>query len=183
MKRNKTVLRLVTVGMLLALGILLPLVTAHGFGMQGSILLPMHIPVFLAGLTAGPIWGMALGAILPILNSLLTGMPAIYPNMVMMTFELFTYGLISGLIYRKGGYVRKKIGKIPALFAAIIAAMTVGRAVYGIIFAILFSISGGLKALTVWGAIATGIPGIIAQILLLPCITVAIESITKEKEA
>ena len=173
--KKKSTKNLVTAGMLLAVGILLPLVTAHGFGMPGTVLLPMHIPVFLPGLISGPAWGSLLGASLPIINSLITGMPALYPNTVIMTFELLTYGLSSGLIYRNR--LKKKIGRLPTLFIAIISAMILGRAAYGAVFALLFSISGGFKMLTVFSAIATGLVGIIIQILLLPAITLAAEAL------
>ena len=95
-KSRKTIIS----GVFLALGILLPLVTAHGFGVPGTIFLPMHLPVLLCGLIAGPFYGGALGLMLPFLNSMLTGMPVAFPNAVVMTFELLTYGAISGLIYK-----------------------------------------------------------------------------------
>ena len=78
MKKSK-VQSISVAGMLLALGILLPLVTAHGFCIPGVVLLPMHIPVLLCGFICGPLYGGVLGFVLPLLNSVLTGMPVMYP--------------------------------------------------------------------------------------------------------
>ena len=41
-------------GLLVALGILIPFVTGHGFGMVSNILLPMHFTVLLSGFLLGP---------------------------------------------------------------------------------------------------------------------------------
>ena len=80
--------KLAITGLLLAIGIILPFATAHGIGIPGTVLLPMHIPVLLCGLLCGPAYGSGLGLVLPILNSLLTGMPVLYPMAPIMTAEL-----------------------------------------------------------------------------------------------
>ena len=60
-------------------------------------------------------------------------------------------------------------GKIRfGVYPAMIAAMLCGRAVYALVFRILLSISGQLRALTAWGAFVTGLPGITVQLLLIP---------------
>ena len=46
---------------------------------------------------------------------------------------------------------------------------------YGLVFALLFVIKGTGKALTVWGAIVTGIPGIVIQLLLVPAIVMIVK--------
>ena len=99
--------KLAFAGVLVALGIVLPFAVSHGLGIAGTVLLPMHIPVFICGLVCGGALGTACGFILPILSSLLTGMPAVYPMMVIMSFELMTYGAVSGFLYS-----RTKLGKI-----------------------------------------------------------------------
>lgn len=162
--------RIAVTGMLLALGILLPFATSHGFGIPGTVLLPMHIPVLLSGLLCGPVYGGVCGLLLPVLNSVLTGMPVMYPMMPIMAGELFTYGFIGGLLYGK-----TKLGKIKfGVYPALLGAMLCGRVVYGLVFQVLLFISGQLKALTVWAAIVTGLPGIVIQILLIPPVVLAL---------
>ena len=81
--------------MLLALGLILPLVTGN-IPRVGNMLLPMHLPVFLGGLLLGWQYGLILGAVLPLMRSLLFGMPPLYPVALAMTFELATYGARRG---------------------------------------------------------------------------------------
>src|SRR5699024_8917181 len=90
---------LVTAGALLALGIILPLVI-HMSGIDGTIFLPMHIPVLIAGLIIGPSLGFILGILSPILNHFITGMPPV-PMLWVMIAELAIYGLVSGYLYKK----------------------------------------------------------------------------------
>ena len=64
--------------MFLALGLVLPFLTGQ-IPQVGSMLLPMHIPVFLCGLICGWQYGGLIGAILPPLRYALFGMPILYP--------------------------------------------------------------------------------------------------------
>ncbi|MCC8123010.1 MAG: DUF1893 domain-containing protein [Oscillospiraceae bacterium] len=165
MVRTKTQ-TLTMAGLLTALGILLPLVTSHMFGLQGTILLPMHLPVLLLGLLCGPYYGLVGGAVIPLLSSALTGMPA-YPMVIIMTGELMTYGLISGLLRKKA-----KLPTMPAL----VLAMVCGRITYGLIFAALLTANDGvLRAASVTTAVAQGIPGIIIQLVLIPIVVRCVE--------
>lgn len=159
--------RVVLSGFLVGLGLLLPFVTAHAFGMPGTVLLPMHIPVFLMGLLCGPMYGALGGIIIPVLSCLFTGMPPLFPMLPIMMGELFTYGLMSGVLYHKI--------KMP-LYPSILVSMLCGRAVYGLIFQVLLLANNGvLKALSVAGAILEGIPGIVIQLILLPAIVLAVK--------
>ncbi len=160
-------------GMFLALGILLPFVTAHGFGMSGNILLPMHIPVLLCGFYCGPVMGFLCGLLLPILNSMLTGMPALFPMALLMTCELSVYGLVSGLLYRLSQCRRS----FAALYAVLIAALISGRVVYGIAAYILLISGTSLGSISVIGAVITGIPGIVIQLILIPVLVFRIHPI------
>ncbi len=161
MKQNNTH-DMVLAALLSAVGIVLPFVTSHTFGIPGTTLLPMHLPVFLTGIFCGPVYGAICGALVPILSSFLTGMPSPFPMAPIMTGELFTYGLVSGLCTRKL--------RLP-VYPSIIAAMLCGRFVYGLIFSSLLTANGGtLRALTVSAAVIDGIPGIILQLILIPAI-------------
>jgi hypothetical protein len=133
MRKNATY-RLVLAGFLVGLGLLLPFVTAHAFGMPGTIFLPMHIPVLLIGLFCGPMYGAIGGILIPVLSSLLTGMPPFFPMLPIMTGELFTYGLVSGLLFHKA--------KMP-IFPALLISMVSGRLVYGLVFEGLLTANNG----------------------------------------
>lgn len=167
---NRKTQRLTLTGLLLAVGLLLPFATAHGMGLPGTVLLPMHIPVLLCGLLCGPWYGGACGLLLPLLNAFLTGMPAVYPMMPIMAAELLTYGLVCGLVFDHTPLGRWKFGVYPAM----LTAMVCGRVVYGLTFWLLLALDGGMKAPTVWVAIVAGIPGIVIQLLLVPAIVLAV---------
>lgn len=163
--------KLTNAGMLIAIGLILPYATSHMFGIPGTVLLPMHIPVLLIGFLCGPLYGFLCGLIIPALSSALTGMPAAYPMLPIMLGELATYGLVSGLLYQKTSHLRKRL----AIYPVLLTAMVCGRVVYGLIFSILMLAGGQLKALSVWGAIATGLPGIVIQLILIPSVVMALE--------
>lgn len=166
MNKN-TSYRIVLSGFLVCLGLLLPFATAHAFGMRGNIFLPMHMPVFLIGLLCGPMYGALGGILIPVLSCLFTGMPPLFPMLPIMTGELFTYGLISGLLYRKV--------RMP-LYPSMLISMLCGRLVYSLIFQTLLSANNGnLRALSVTGALIEGIPGIVTQLILIPAIVLAIK--------
>lgn len=158
--------RVVLSGFLVCLGLLLPFVTAHAFGVPGNIFLPMHIPVFLIGLLCGPMYGAIGGILIPVLSCIFTGMPPLFPMLPIMAGELSTYGLVSGLLYRKI--------KMP-LYPSMLISMLCGRVVYGLIFqALLLANNGTLRAGSVIGAFIDGIPGIAIQLILVPVIISAV---------
>ena len=175
MKALNNTKKLTLAGMLLALGIILPFATSHGIGVPGNILLPMHIPVYLCGLLCGPLYGALCGLVLPLLNSVLTGMPVIYPMMPLMTVELTTYGLVTGLLFHKTPLGKYKLGT----YASLIAAMICGRVAYGGALSLLLLIDTDVKAAGMWVAFVTGIPGIVVQLLLVPGVVFATEGILK----
>lgn len=156
--------KLAMTGMLFAVGILLPFAVSHGLGMAGTVLLPMHIPVFLCGFLCGPLYGGICGFFLPVINSILTGMPALYPMLPIMACELMMYGLVGGGLYKNKKLAESWYG----IYLALLGAMICGRLAYGLVFGALLFASGELKALTVWAAVVTGLPGIVIQFLVIP---------------
>lgn len=84
--------------MFFAVGLILPFFIGQ-IPMIGQMLLPMHIPVLLCGLIVGWQYGLAVGFFLPLVRSVLFGMPAMFPNAVSMAFELAAYGLVIGWLY------------------------------------------------------------------------------------
>jgi len=82
-------------GVFISLGVLLP-IAFHAVGAMGSVFLPMHIPVLMAGLLMGPVIGAGVGALTPVCSSLLTGMPPLMPTLPIMIPELIAYGAVAG---------------------------------------------------------------------------------------
>ena len=152
-----------------ALGIVLPM-AFHAIPGAGNAWLPMHIPVMICGLVAGPAPGAATGLLAPVLSSLLTGMPAA-PILPSMTCELAVYGLVSGAL---GTHVRT--GRLPLdLYVSLAGAMLVGRLVGGALQALIFS--PGTYSLAAWvtGYFVTGLPGIVLQLVVVVPIVVSLE--------
>lgn len=137
----------------------------------GAALSPMHLPALLCGFVAGPWYALAVGLIAPITRSLMFGMPNLYPTAVAMSFELAAYGFFSGLLYAK-------LPKKPQyVYISLVGAMILGRVVWGVAQAVLLGLGGssfGMSAF-VAGAITGAVPGMIAQIVLIPAIVMALD--------
>lgn len=156
--------------MFMAVGMVLPFFTGQ-IPQIGNMLLPMHLPVFLCGLICGWRYGAAVGFSLPLLRSVVFGMPILFPTALAMAFELLTYGLVAGLLYG-----RSKWQCVVALYRSVIAAMLAGRLVWGIAQTIFLGIRGNLFT---WQAFAAGaffnaIPGIILQLVVIPLVMIAL---------
>lgn len=88
-------------GLLGALGLLLP-VGFHALGWGGKIFLPMHLPVLVAGFVVGPGAAASVGLIVPLLSSLLTGMPPMSPPLaLLMSAELTVKAAVASVLYRR----------------------------------------------------------------------------------
>lgn len=162
--------KLVISSLLLAVALLLPFVTGQ-IPEIGNMLLPMHLPVLLAGFVVGGPSAMAIGAIAPLLRSVLWGMPVLFPKAISMAFELATYGLVSGIVYSNS----KKDGK--SVFIALITAMIAGRVVWGIVSMMLFGVMGKgfTMALFMTEAFVNAVPGIAIQLVVIPVIVSALK--------
>lgn len=151
----------------LALGLLIPYIF-HVTGMPGQVFLPMHLPVLLCGFILGNPYGLILGLITPLLNAVLTGMPPIYPTAIAMAFELATYGLIAGWLYKRRGI---------NLFYSLVSAMLAGRIVSGLANYILLGMAGqeyGLKVFFL-SSFVKAVWGIMIQLILIPLIIRTVE--------
>ena len=166
---NKNLRRLIYAAMCLALCMVLPLLTGQ-IPEIGSMLCPMHVPVLLCGFLCGWPWGLAVGAIAPVLRSLLFGMPPMFPTAVAMAFELAAYGAVAGLLYR---LLPKKTWSI---YVSLIAAMLAGRLVWGCAMLVLLGVQGKPFTLEAFlaGAVLKAWPGILLQIVLIPPIVFAL---------
>ena len=168
--KKTTIRRMAWAAVCLALCMVLPFLTGQ-IPQIGSAISPMHIPVLLAGFICGPWWAMAVGAVAPLLRFALFGMPPIFPTGVAMCFELAAYGLVSGALYAR---LPKKTSNI---YVSLIAAMLLGRVVWGIVRVVLSGVSGEpfTWAAFMAGAFLNAIPGIIIHILLIPIIVLALK--------
>lgn len=90
--------RRVACAVCIAFGVVLPIVFQMA-GAAGSIFLPMHIPVMIAGLFIGAEAGFIVEIISPILSSLMTGMPALMPVLPLMVVELGLYGAVGSYLH------------------------------------------------------------------------------------
>lgn len=171
MEQNKTQERLykmILTGFFVCLGLVIPYLTGHAVGVPGNVMLPMHIPVLMAGLFLGYRYGAVCGLMTPVISSLLTGMPPLWPTLPMMTCELITYGFVTGLL-------RKKF-KLP-LYVSLISAMILGRIVNGIAFVFVMMPSGFKPVLeSITGAVVTGLPGIVIQLAVIPALVKLLEN-------
>lgn len=172
MNKKITTKELVLSGLLLATGIILPTIF-HMFGMTGPIALPMHIPVLIGGLLLSPQLALMLGIVTPVICGLLTGMPVMFPMAVIMSFELGTYGIVASLATRK-----MKLSAVPSLIISMIA----GRIAAGLAVVALVQLFGVKMnpILYIKGAIITGLPGIIIQLIFIPSLIYAIKSYLKK---
>ena len=168
MNMNKTH-RLTVSAMLFALGLVLPFLTGQ-IPQIGQMLCPMHIPVFLCGMICGWQYGLVVGFLLPLVRSVLFGMPVIFPNGIAMAFELATYGFVSGFVYFKKGYFCLR-----SCYISLITAMIAGRIVWGLARWVLMAFGSTFSwKLFVAGALLNAIPGIILHLILVPGLMLAL---------
>lgn len=167
MKNTK---KLVLAGLFLAMAFILPFFTGQ-IPQIGSMISPMHIPVFICGLVCGPAYGLIVGFVAPLLRSVLLGMPPLFPVAIAMAFELATYGLVAGFIYEK---LPKKTTSI---YISLITSMLVGRLIWGIAMYVLLGISGNqftMQAFLAGAFLKAGI-AIALHLIIVPAIVILIE--------
>ena len=166
---NRTLL-MIWAAFFVTLGVLVPTIF-HAVGGLGKVFLPMHIPVILCGFICGPYYGLLCGVIAPILSSMITGMPVLLPNGVIMAFELAAYGFVSGYFYQRD------LGLLPSL----VFAMLTGRILSGALTAFVLGFAGkeyGVSAF-ITASFVTGLPGIVIQLVLIPVLVKAIEKVIR----
>ena len=161
---------LILPAMFLAIGLVLPFLTGQ-IPQIGQMLLPMHIPVLLCGLICGWQSGAVVGFVLPLLRSMLFGAPAFFPQGTGMALELMTYGLVGGLAYGLS-----KWHCMLALYRSMLIAMLAGRLVWGLVQTIQLGVFGSGFSLQMFlaGAFINAVPGILAQLILVPVVMLAL---------
>ncbi len=168
MNSMSTVKKSIITAVCMALCVVLPQ-AFHAIPDAGSVYCPMHIPVLLCGLICGWQYGLLCGLLGPVLSTLFTGMPPIAYLPVMLV-ECAVYGAAAG------GMMRLARTKKPYadLYISLMTAMLAGRVAAGLANALIFS--RGEMTFASWAVsyFATGFPGIIIQLALLPGIVFAL---------
>jgi len=167
-KNNSPIRALTYSAACLALALVLPFLTGQ-IPQIGSALCPMHLPVLLCGFLCGPVWAAAVGAVAPLLRHALFSMPPLL-TAIAMAFELCTYGLVSGILYRR-------LAKKPAnIYLSLIVSMLAGRLVWGVAQVVILGLQKQSFTLAAFwaGAVANAVPGIIVQLILIPVIVMAL---------
>ena len=164
--------KLVLTALFIAIGVVLPQ-AFHAIPNAGSVILPMHIPVLIAGYFVGPLYGLICGILTPLLSHLIFGMPPT-PILPSMLCELATYGLMTGLLNQ----VIKMDNELAKNYVVLILSMLAGRLCYGILNALVFR--AGNYSLSVWlsAAFVTAIPGIIIQLILIPILVTRLKKLS-----
>ena len=157
--------KMVLTAFFMALGVILPFIVMQIPGV-GNMLLPMHIPIILCGFLCGGSYGFVAGLIVPLLMSVVFGMPGLMPTAVAMSCELAVYGLVTGLLYQR---IRQKRGGI---YISLVVAMLAGRVVWGLVSFGLYHVLGNLFTWKLFAAQAflNAIPGIVIQLILIPAL-------------
>ena len=171
MTNRERIQKMTLAAFFLALAFVMPYLTGQ-IPEVGAMLCPMHLPILLAGFLCGPLWGAAVGLVAPLLRSVTLGMPPLFPTATAMAFELLTYGLIAGLMHR---LLPKRRGYI---YLSLVIAMIVGRLVWGAASFVCLGVSGGGFTFSAFlaGAVTGALPGIAAQIVLIPLLVMLLES-------
>lgn len=148
----------------IAFGVVLPFLF-HSIPRGGMIFCPMHLPVLLCGLLAGPWYGLACGLFTPLLSSMITGMPPVGPYLYGMIIELAVYGMVAGLMF---SLVKTK-KPVVDIYVSLITAMIAGRVVYGLVKALFFT-GGKPYGIAIWlsSTVVSCLPGIIMHLVFVP---------------
>lgn len=173
--KNQMTKKLVLSGIFIAMGIMLPM-AFHIIERGGSVFLPMHIPVLIAGFFLGWPFALAVGTLTPLLSSLLTGMPPLFPVLPYMMLELATYSVVVSLLYRE---LKMNV------YGSLIISMVCGRIMAGAtvwVLATFFTVKLPGPVMFVQGAIIKGLPGIIIQLILIPIIVLTVKKLNLTRE-
>ncbi len=173
-----TVKTLISVG-LIALAVILPQIFHFAFGAQSGVkFLPMYLPVLLGGCLLGVKWGIAVGALSPLVSFFITSaagnpMPAL-ARLPFMSAELVIFAAVSGSF-------SKKIAKNALwAFPAVISAQIVGRAAFLGLVAIFQSLVPFTPAI-IRGQIVSGVTGLVWQAIFAPIAVIALKALLDKK--
>ena len=170
---TRTITRATYTVVFLVIAVLLPQFCHIVGGVQiSSQISPMHLPVYLCAIFAGPLGAMAVGLLAPILSSLIFGMPIFPAPMLPMCLELMTYGMVFGMIYSRIAGSGSHLAKV---VCALLGAMVAGRIV--LLLANLVLVDGYSVSNLVSNAIVNQVTGMIIQLLLVPLVAFLVDKL------
>jgi hypothetical protein len=146
-------------GVVMALGLTLPIVF-HAVGL-GSKFLPMLLPILLNGFLSPLGWAVLTGAATPLVSSLLTGMPPLYPPVAAtMAVEGMVLAGVARLVYGQGRRVW------PALIAAVVCGRLTALALSFAVAQLL----GLPPRLSAGASLVQSLPGVALQLAVVPLV-------------
>jgi hypothetical protein len=158
---------LVLAALFVALGLLIPILF-HAVGL-GAVFLPMFLPMALAAFLIQWKYAIAVGAITPIISSLMTGMPPLSPPIAqIMVFE--GVALVSVTAW---GFRHWRIGTLFPLAAGLLAS----HAVLFVCVMILAPIIGLPPQLTSAAIMIKGLPGVAMILIIIPFLINRLENV------
>ncbi len=141
-----------------ALALTLP-VAFHPTGL-GNKFLPMLLPLLVNGFLVPARWAMFTGAAVPLISSLATGMPPLYPPVALvMSAEGALLGGVAAAVHRGGR------GNV---WVALAAAVFAGRGATFALTWLLARVFALPPALTAAAVIVQGLPGVALQVAVVP---------------
>ncbi|MCR5289349.1 MAG: ECF transporter S component [Treponema sp.] len=128
---------------------------------------PMHLPIIIVGLLAGPYAGAIAGLGGPVAAFALSGMPTA-AQLPFMMVELLGYGLTAGLLRQE---------RLPLLLKVVVAQV-MGRVLRMVAVFVAFYILGDThqQLFRVWTSIPASLPGIVLQWTCIPLFVYWIEN-------
>ncbi len=138
----------------------------------GKMLLPMYLPVLVAGCIMGSTWGVAAGVASPLISYAITtlmgySMPAL-AILPIMSVELAVFGLVSGLWSKK--ITSSAFFAIPAVICSQIA----GRGLVVLFGALNGTVVASLNQVT------SSWKGMLLQLVLVPLVAFAVKALTQK---
>ncbi|MFB3855223.1 MAG: hypothetical protein ACE148_15565 [Vicinamibacterales bacterium] len=159
-RADRNLRALIISAMSAALALTLP-TAFHAVGL-GSSFLPMLLPLLLGGFLVPLSWAAPTAAIVPVVSSLATGMPPMYPPiaLVMSAEAAVMAGTAAAVFALTGGRV----------WPALIAGVVLGRATM-VLLTWLVAGSFGLPAtFSAAASLAQGAPGVVLQCAVVPAV-------------
>ena len=160
---------------LIALAVILPQLVHLALGQPGGVQwLPMYLPVLIGGCLLGTKWGLAVGALSPLVSFLITSamgnpMP-MAARLPFMMAELAVFALVSGL------FTKKISDNGLWAFPAVILAQVTGRAAFLGLIALTQSFTQFTVPM-IWSQIQTGFIGLAVQAVLVPVIIIVLRKL------
>lgn len=165
---NDNLRAMVTSAAMAALALTLP-VAFHAAGL-GSRFLPMLLPLLLNGFLVPARWAILVGATVPWVSALTTGMPPLYPPVALLvSVEGAVLGGVAAGVYRATGR---------RVWPALILAIACGRVVSFTLtwwLASRFGLPPGLASLA---TLVQALPGVVLQLVVVP---IVVRALSKRK--